>query len=290
MGGRRTVVIAGEPGIGKTRLAGELAVVPPPNTRSCCMDAATRNRCRVPTVRRGAAPLHRRQLGMDATRVSARVGAGSRGAVPGARRANATDERARAERSGNGALPAVRRLCDIAVRHRETGQFTILVLDDLHAADKPTLQLLRHVDRATADARLLIIGCYRDVQLPVDHPLIDYLADLRQDAGAERILLRGLSEEQSSRLIVDQLGSGASPELIGALHAATEGNPFFLEELVRHVTETSVPRTSPPLICPTVCARSSCGDCGGFLPRYASCSTWPPYADGNSMPTWLPRG
>jgi class 3 adenylate cyclase len=116
-------------------------------------------------------------------------------------------------------------------------QTTVLVLDDVECADKPTLRLLRHLERATADARLLVLVCYRDVQVPANDPLSDHLADLRQESFATRMSLEGLDAEESGQLLRDRARRDVPPALVAALHAATGGNPFFLEELVRHLIE-----------------------------------------------------
>ncbi len=72
----------------------------------------------------------------------------------------------------------------------------LLVLDDLHWAAKPTLLLLRHIARAGDPARLLIIGTHRDTEVDRTHPLAGLLADLRAVPGVERLLLQGLDENE----------------------------------------------------------------------------------------------
>jgi len=66
----------------------------------------------------------------------------------------------------------------------------VLVVDDLHWADRPTLQLLTHVIRKVTDAPLLIVGTYRDTDLVRTHPMAETLVDLRRANLVERILLR----------------------------------------------------------------------------------------------------
>jgi hypothetical protein len=67
-----------------------------------------------------------------------------------------------------------------------------LVIDDLHWADRATLDLLRHVARPPQEAALLIVGTYRDAEVGADHPLADLLADSRRDRVVERLTLEGL--------------------------------------------------------------------------------------------------
>src|SRR5271167_1796662 len=68
----------------------------------------------------------------------------------------------------------------------------LLILDDLHWADGPTLSLLRHVVSAGASMRVLVVGAYRDSELSRDHPLTALLADLHREQGVQRIKLTGL--------------------------------------------------------------------------------------------------
>ena len=117
----------------------------------------------------------------------------------------------------------------------------VLVLDDLHWADAPTLNLLRNLARSIKGSRLLVIGTYRDMDLDRRHPLAEVLADLRRERLFDRILLRGMSSLEVGALLEmaaqHELDQGGAV-LASALHRATEGNPFFIEETVRHLVET----------------------------------------------------
>ncbi len=118
----------------------------------------------------------------------------------------------------------------------------MLVLDDLHWADRPTLLLLQHLARRLEGSRLLVVGTYRDVDLDRRHPLAEILSDLRREPGFERILLRGLTAEEVLALFQamaggDELGEQAA-EVAAAVHRETEGNPFFIESVVQHLAET----------------------------------------------------
>jgi hypothetical protein len=66
----------------------------------------------------------------------------------------------------------------------------VLVLDDLHWADRDTIDMFRHVARAVSQHRLLVIGLYRDVELDRQHPLADALGALRREAPYERVARR----------------------------------------------------------------------------------------------------
>jgi class 3 adenylate cyclase len=105
----------------------------------------------------------------------------------------------------------------------------VLVLDDLHWADEPSLLLLRYASSEIASSGLLIVGTYRDVELGRHHPLARMLGEL----GGVRVPLRGFSVEAISRYIEMTAGTTPAPGLAEAVHDQTEGNPFFVGEVVR---------------------------------------------------------
>ena len=117
----------------------------------------------------------------------------------------------------------------------------VLVLDDLHWAAKPTLLLLRHLTRAEWSGPLLVIGTYRDTDLSRTHPLAEMLADLRREGEAERIALHGLDEQEVEQFVAAAAGHELDDEaadLARLLHDETEGNPFFMGQVLRHLVET----------------------------------------------------
>lgn len=109
----------------------------------------------------------------------------------------------------------------------------VLVIDDLHWADKPSLLLLQFITAELRGARVLIVGTYRDVELGRQHPLAQTLGELAREQLSRRILLRGLTEADVERFI--QITAGISPpgDLVSAVYRETEGNPFFVNEIVR---------------------------------------------------------
>jgi predicted ATPase len=109
----------------------------------------------------------------------------------------------------------------------------VLVLDDLHWADHPSLLLLEFVAKELANSRLLVIGTYRDMELSQRHPLSLTLGELNRERLFQRVLLRGLSQEDVGRFI--ELVSGINPPqgMVEAVHRQTEGNPLFITEVVR---------------------------------------------------------
>ncbi len=109
----------------------------------------------------------------------------------------------------------------------------ILVLDDLHWADESSLLLLKFVARQLGDSGLLIMATYRDVELGRHHPLAGTLAELAEVEQTGRIALRGLDTEAVSRYIEMSAGIKPPTGLAEAVHEQTEGNPFFVTEVVR---------------------------------------------------------
>jgi predicted ATPase len=117
----------------------------------------------------------------------------------------------------------------------------LLILDDLHWADQPTLSLLRHVVTADASMRLMVLGAYRDSDLSRDHPLTALLADLHRDQGGERVKLTGLECEDVLTLMEAAAGQELDEDgraLAAEITHETAGNPFFAGELLRHLIES----------------------------------------------------
>lgn len=112
----------------------------------------------------------------------------------------------------------------------------VLILDDLHWAAKPTLLLLRHLLRFGEHARVQIVGTYRSTDLDRSHPLAAMLADLHRDGSATRLALSGLDEDDVTAYVAE--AGYDDEELARALASVTGGNPFFLIEALRHVDES----------------------------------------------------
>lgn len=107
----------------------------------------------------------------------------------------------------------------------------VLVLDDLHWADPPSLEVLRFFASRPDAASILVIGTYRDTE--VGSELSDLLADLVRQPLVGRLELEGLDERELADLIAGTTGTEVGQALIAALRDRTEGNPFFVSELVR---------------------------------------------------------
>ncbi len=115
----------------------------------------------------------------------------------------------------------------------------LLVLDDLQWADRPTLLLLRHLARATSPARVLILAAYRSTERRGD-TFTNALTELQRDRLASQLEIRGLSEPDTAELVARRAGESPSRSFAHALYEETEGNPFFVEEIVRHLLEAGV--------------------------------------------------
>ena len=240
-GERQALLLAGEPGIGKTRLAGELAVL---------------------THRQGAAVLYGRceeSLGAPYQPFAEALDHQLR-TVPAedlrSQLGRYPEELTRLVPALAAALPD---LGDPLSSDAETERYRlfeaiaswlsttaadrglVVVLDDLHWATRPTLVLLQHVLHATTRARLLLVGTYRDTDLSRTHPLSALLADLRRAPDVTRVSLGGLDVEGVAAILADAAGHELDEEgqaLAVAVHGETEGNPFFVGEVLRHLRET----------------------------------------------------
>ena len=116
----------------------------------------------------------------------------------------------------------------------------VLVLDDLHAADEPSLLLLQFVARELGDSRLLIVGAYRDVDPTPADPLTTTLTELAREPVTRRVALAGLGEADVVHFIELAAPGRSGTELAPAVHAETEGNPLFVGEIVRLLAEESL--------------------------------------------------
>ena len=109
----------------------------------------------------------------------------------------------------------------------------VIVLDDLHWADRQSLLLLQFIAKEIGNSRLLLLGTYRDMELSRQHPLSETLGELNRERSFQRVLLRGLTQEDVQRFI--EVAAGVDPDLglVNAVYTQTEGNPLFVTEVVR---------------------------------------------------------
>ncbi|HZU49303.1 MAG TPA: BTAD domain-containing putative transcriptional regulator, partial [Mycobacterium sp.] len=233
-GGMHAVLIAGEPGVGKTRLAGEWS-------RQAYQQGAIvlYGRCDEDLgapYQPFAEALRSLMPCLGASRLRGLRGVEALLAlVPGL-----TDvlpdvtapTRADPETERYALFDAVVALLELA----SASAPVVLILDDLHWAAKPTLLLLRHLLRFGEHARVQVVGTYRSTDLDRSHPLAAMLADLHRDSTANRLALSGLDEDDVTTYVAE--AGYDDEELARALASVTGGNPFFLIEALRHVDES----------------------------------------------------
>ncbi len=239
-GERRVALVAGEPGVGKTRLAAELA-------RSVHATGAVvlAGRCdeEMGVPYQPVVEALRHMIGRTPPQeLDGRLGRfggelvrlvpelASLAALPPPLSSDPETERYRLFDAVAAWLSALSSMAPV-----------LLVMDDLQWAAKPTLLLLRHVLRSNEPMRLLVVGTYRDTEVGRGSPLAELVANLRRDGGMERISLSGLDAAAVADFLGQAVGGGVSGEgesLALAIHAETEGNPFFVSEVLRHLIET----------------------------------------------------
>jgi len=236
-GERRVVLISGEPGIGKTRLVAHLAHHVQEDRAlvlygRCEEELDVAYRPMTEALRHLLAHIpevvmaeHLAGCGGELGRLVPLVGA------PPPERSDPETERLRL-------FEAVGDLLRRAARWTPV----VLVMDDLHWANRSTLMLLRHLVRADPKMRVMIVGTYRDTDLARSHPLADLLADLRREEGTERLALGGLDEAETTAFILARAGAPTEePERVSILARLlleeTDGNPFFMGEVLAHLVD-----------------------------------------------------
>jgi len=125
----------------------------------------------------------------------------------------------------------------VASRHRPV----VLVFDDLQWADQGSLLLLERLLVSDEPKNLLFVGAYRDSDLPMTHPFVATLAALHRQTGVTRVQLTGFDEAGVLSLMEAAAGQSLDDDGVGlarAVHRETDGNPFFVTEVLRHWSET----------------------------------------------------
>ncbi len=241
IGRRALVLVAGEPGIGKTRLMAQLAHLVHPEGGvvlygRCEEEPGLPYQPFAEALGRYVAACPpadlRDQLGPLGGEV-ARLVPGLPSRMPEL----AEPLRAEPETERYRLLEAVRDFLSGMARSAPV----LLLLDDLHWAGKPTLLLLRHLMRSGEADRLLVVATYRETDVPRGSALAQTVADLRREPDVERMSLKGLDEGETTALIEAAAGHPLEPEDMAfarAVHSETDGNPFFVGELLRHLAET----------------------------------------------------
>ena len=113
----------------------------------------------------------------------------------------------------------------------------VLILDDLHWADRGVIGMLNHISHFAPSHPILVVGAYRDAEVTRSHPLAAALAAISRLRNFESLSLRGLTSEEVAELLELIGDQGAPGELVKALTESTEGNPLFIRELLMHLVE-----------------------------------------------------
>jgi DNA-binding SARP family transcriptional activator len=233
------VLLAGEPGIGKTRLAAETSRRAH-DSGAIVLGGRSAEETLAPYEPFLQALQHYvASAPIERLRVQAREhGAEVSRLVPELRR-RAPDLPLPAE--GDPATERYRLFEAIAglLAELSAGAPVLLVLDDLHLADKPTLLLLVHLARAPATARVRILGTYRSTEAAAG-AFAEALGQLRAERLVTELELTGLSEPETAALVEVLTSERGTPAFVQALHAETEGNPFFIEEIVRQLSQSGI--------------------------------------------------
>jgi tetratricopeptide (TPR) repeat protein/transcriptional regulator with XRE-family HTH domain len=117
-------------------------------------------------------------------------------------------------------------------------QGLLIFLDDLHWADQGTLALLHYLLRRLRESRVLILAAYREVELERTHPLASALVEWNRERLATRVALGRLSVAETGTMLAALFEQdNVSAEFSEAIHRETEGNPFFIEEVVKSLVE-----------------------------------------------------
>ncbi|MHB8438712.1 MAG: AAA family ATPase [Acidimicrobiales bacterium] len=113
----------------------------------------------------------------------------------------------------------------------------MLVMDDVHWADEPTLLLIEHMATLMPNMRVLGVGTYRDVELEVSRPLASSMERMLRARLVERIGLKRFDEKTVGTMLEALAAQPAPKAVVDAVFSETEGNPFFVEEVFRHLVE-----------------------------------------------------
>ena len=129
-----------------------------------------------------------------------------------------------------------------ALRATSRAGAVLFYIDDLHWADSASLALLGHLLRALREERVLFLASYREIELDRAHPLSRSLVDWNRERLTTRLLLKRFDAEGTRAQLSTLLGQPIGPDFAGAVDRETEGNPFFVEEVLKALIEQGAVR------------------------------------------------
>jgi predicted ATPase len=231
-------LVAGEPGIGKTRLLAELAE----RARSdgwTVLSGAAYDTAGMPPYLPFIEALRSHLRTTPPDRLHAQLGSSAAtlvlllpeldGRLPNLPAVPPVSPEQERYRLFEGVCDAIEGIA----RAGETG--LLLLLDDLHWADAPSLQLLQHLSRRLAGVPLLVVAAYRSVGAAPSPTFVATLAALARTAPATPLVPAPLGPDDTSELVEHVAGQAVAVPVAITIHQTTEGNPFFIGELVRHL-------------------------------------------------------
>ena len=233
----RMVMLVGEPGIGKTRTAQELAVLAEQRGAQVLWGRCYEEQG-APPYWPWVQPIRAYVQQATAEHLAVEMGPGAANIaeiVPEIRGKLPDLETPRALEPG----PARFRLFDSIttfLKNAAQRQPLMLVLDDLHWADRSSLLLLEFLAQEIATSHLLLVGAHRDVELSRDIPLSQTLGALVREQLYHRVQLDGLTRQEVGELVEGNAGITLTREAAEVVHSRTDGNPFFVGEVTRGVT------------------------------------------------------
>ncbi len=233
----RLVALSGEPGIGKTRTAQELAVLAEQRGALVLWGWCYEGEGAPPYwpwvqlmrayVQQASAEQITAEMGPGAANI-AEIVTEIRGKLPDLGTPPVLEQE-----------PARFRLFDSIttfLKNAAQRQPLMLVLDDLHWADRSSLLLLEFLAREIGTSRLLLVCSYRDVEVSRRHPLSQTLGTLVREQIFHRVQLDGLTQQEVGELVEGSAGITLTLEAAEVIHKRTDGNPFFVGEVTRNVT------------------------------------------------------
>ena len=236
------LLVGGEAGVGKTRLAAEAMALAPERGMvpllGGCLDLG------------GAdvafAPLREALRGLVAGKPPARTdeilgpeAAELAALLPGARSAGLQSERV-----GLGADAGQAKLFEASLgllRHLSVRGTPLVVVEDIHWADPSTLDLLRFLARNHQQAQFVLIATFRSDELHRRHPLIPVLAELQRTSAVTRLELPRFNRDDTAELIRAIRGDPADTDLLDVIQARSDGLPFYAEELLAADQDAATP-------------------------------------------------